>query len=123
MTKALNLGCGARIRQLRKALELSQRQLADLAELSYVSICHYETGTTIPQRASMDRLAKALGTSAAFLREGVPAYQADPRDTQVDARRLNEAIDLSRRLIAKIAQVPHESVIVRVRPCKEHDDR
>lgn len=115
MAKTVAPGCGDRIRELRAHLELTQRQLADLAELTNVSICHYESGATVPQRASMERLARALGTTASYLREGVSAYQG----VQLEAaktKRLDEVVALARKLIARTAGVPDESVVIRIRP-------
>ncbi len=103
------------LRRLRAHLGITQRQLADLAELSDVSICHYETGATISQKGTMERLAKALGTTASFLREGVAAYQGVQID-DATRRRLNEVVALSRGLIARTAGVPEDSVIIRIRP-------
>jgi hypothetical protein len=63
----------------------------------------------------MERLAKALGTTASYLREGVPAYQGEQSEA-AKAERLDKVIALSRRLIARVADVPYNSVIIRVRP-------
>ncbi len=116
MARLTYAGCGNRIRQLRKSLDLTQQQLADLAGLTNTSICNYETGTRVPNRAAMERLAKALGTSAAYLREEVPAYQVGHAPY---LKRIDEVVALSRRMIARVAGVPEEFVIIRVRPSDE----
>lgn len=115
MGRALAPGCGERIRRLRAHLALTQQQLADLAELSNVSISHYERGETVPQRATMERLANVLGTTASYLREGVAAYQAVQLDN-AKTKKLDEVVVLSRRLIARNAGVPVKSVTIRIRP-------
>ena len=120
MARLTYAGCGDRIRKLRKSLDLTQRQLADLAGLCNVSICHYETGARVPNRATMESLAEALGTSAAYLREEVPAYQAGHApDYGTSNQRIDQVVALSRKMIARVARVPEEFVIIRVRPVEK----
>lgn len=52
--------CGARIRRRRRELGLSQRQLADLADMNQGYLSSIERGTVIPRRRTLDALAAAL---------------------------------------------------------------
>jgi transcriptional regulator with XRE-family HTH domain len=64
----LNLGCmpeickifAENLRSLRKELKLTQEQLAELADVSAVSIHHYENQTVWPNPKTIEDLAKAL---------------------------------------------------------------
>lgn len=49
------------ISQRRDALGISQRALAERADIQQSDICRYETGTSTPTLPSLYRLASALG--------------------------------------------------------------
>lgn len=51
---------GARLRELRMAAGLSQRELAKLAGTSNPAICNLEAGNTAPTLGTLVRLADAL---------------------------------------------------------------
>src|SRR6478609_8095168 len=52
---------GSRIRALRKARDLTQKQLAERAGLSEISIKTLEAGKYSPRGDTLDKLARALG--------------------------------------------------------------
>lgn len=52
---------GAKIRQLRERLGMTQKQLADALGLSQVAICLWETGENVPTIQNLYRLADILG--------------------------------------------------------------
>ncbi len=58
---------GTRIRQLRKERGLTQEQLANLSELSRVSVYQIERGQTNPSLLTLLALAEALGCDMATL--------------------------------------------------------
>lgn len=58
---------GERIRQLRKSLNMSQDELADLIGANRVTISKYETGSYLPSVPALERLASALHTTPSFL--------------------------------------------------------
>ena len=58
---------GDRIKQLRSARELSLRQLAEVSEISFNQIHKYEKGTSVPNRASVVKLAKIFNVKPTWL--------------------------------------------------------
>ena len=65
----VNLSLGARLRGLRKERALSQRELADLAELSPNAISLIERDEISPSVATLQRLAAALGVKMSYFFE------------------------------------------------------
>lgn len=64
---------GKNVRQLREARGLSQEDFADLCELHRTYLSGIERGTRNPTLAILERIAHALGVSAAdLLKEGGP---------------------------------------------------
>jgi len=55
---------GERIRELRKARNLNQDQLAELASLNRVTVAKYESGRVEPGAQALSRIADALEVSA-----------------------------------------------------------
>ena len=55
---------GAKIRQLRERLGMTQKQLADALGLRQVAICLWETGENVPTIQNLYRLADILGCDA-----------------------------------------------------------
>ncbi len=54
---------GSRIRDMRRARSFTLVQLAELAELSHPFLSQLERGLARPSMASLERIARALGTS------------------------------------------------------------
>jgi transcriptional regulator with XRE-family HTH domain len=52
-----------RIRLIRQQKNLSQKELAQLADVNLKSLSRYELGTTVPPADSLGRIAKVLGAS------------------------------------------------------------
>jgi ribosome-binding protein aMBF1 (putative translation factor) len=52
---------GARVRERRDELGLTQAQLGKLAELKQPAVARFEAGGTMPTIPMLERLAKALG--------------------------------------------------------------
>ena len=50
-----------RIRELRQARGLTQRQLAELVGMSIPTVCQWEIGLRTPQTRMLPRIARALG--------------------------------------------------------------
>ena len=65
----VNLSLGARLRGLRKERALSQRELADLADLSPNAISLIERDEISPSVATLQRLAAALGVKMSYFFE------------------------------------------------------
>jgi transcriptional regulator with XRE-family HTH domain len=64
------MGIGARIRQLREKLGLSQAELAHIARVRQPSVAQWETEKTEPTRPTLRRVADALAVSPHFLEFG-----------------------------------------------------
>ena len=58
---------GSRVRELRKAKGLTQQDLADMINVTKVSVCCYEKGTRTPNLDTFVDLINALDTTAAYL--------------------------------------------------------
>jgi transcriptional regulator with XRE-family HTH domain len=58
---------GVRVRHLRMLQALSQKELAEHAELSRGAIIHIEQGRRLPHPQSLRRIARALGVKPAQL--------------------------------------------------------
>lgn len=63
---------GQRIRQVRKACNLSQEQLADMVDISTTHMSHIETGNTKLSLAVLVKLAQALSVQTDALIFDVP---------------------------------------------------
>jgi transcriptional regulator with XRE-family HTH domain len=61
----------SRLRQLRKAKNLSQSELGNLAGLHYTNLSRYERGSSNPTADAVKRLAVALGVSSSYLLDGI----------------------------------------------------
>ncbi|WZH37877.1 MAG: helix-turn-helix domain-containing protein [Microbacterium enclense] len=72
---------GARVRGLRKARGLTLTQLAEAAALSHPFLSQLERGLARPSMASLERLARALGTSRVEL-----IAASEPPRTDQDVR-------------------------------------
>lgn len=67
---------GSMVRSRRRALGLSQADLAGWADLHVVDVGLVERGELAPAGATVERLAAALGTEPALLAGVVPASPA-----------------------------------------------
>ena len=58
---------GSRVRELRKSKGLTQQDLADMINVTKVSVYCYEKGTRTPNLDTFVDLINALDTTAAYL--------------------------------------------------------
>ena len=61
---------GERIKELRKALKMSQQEFADRLNVQRGSIASYETGRISPSNAAISLICKELNVSEDWLRNG-----------------------------------------------------
>lgn len=81
---------GERIRGRRKALNISQDQLAELASLNRVTVAKYESGKVEPGAQALSRIADALETSVDVLlgRNGFEQEEKEPDDDIMEIREM-----------------------------------
>lgn len=63
-----------RVKELREDAGLTQRDLADLAGLSHVTVNHIENGKTPPRPRTLRKIAEALDVRVRDLREDRSTY-------------------------------------------------
>ena len=80
---------GERIKQLRRARDLSLRQLAEVSGISHNQIHKYEKGISVPTRASVVKLAKIFNVKPTWLLFGrdIDATESDNIQESFDALR------------------------------------
>lgn len=61
---------GERIKELRKALKMTQQEFADRLNIQRGSIASYETGRISPSNSTISLICKELNVSEAWLRNG-----------------------------------------------------
>ena len=85
---------GERIRELRKARNLSQDQLAELASLNRVTIAKYEAGKVEPGAQALARIADALEVSTDVILGRVEeAHEPADRPKTIEARIISGGVD------------------------------
>ena len=71
MTNTWRAAVGKRIKEARKAAELTQQQIAERLGNSKQAVSHWELGSWLPEPHLLAPLAKLLGTSTDFLLTGI----------------------------------------------------
>ena len=66
-TEAVNVTVGERIKKARTNKGLTQKQLADKMQISYVNISQIENGQRTPKIDTVQRIATALGVAVEYL--------------------------------------------------------
>ena len=66
---------GSRVRELRKAKGLTQQDLADMINVTKVSVCCYEKGTRTPNLDTFVDLINALGMDNVVVAENEEDYK------------------------------------------------
>ncbi|MDR6689847.1 transcriptional regulator with XRE-family HTH domain [Microbacterium sp. 1154] len=96
---------GAHLRGLRKARGLTLTQLAEAATLSHPFLSQLERGLARPSMASLERLARALGTSRVELLAGSEPpradYEAEPSFVAADEGVIGPYAEGTARLLAE----------------------
>jgi len=118
---SINMSIGARIKQRRKHLGITQARLGEHVSVCETVISRVENGEREPDMALIRRLATALNTSTAYLMEGIdptePSNGANGSHTERSAmleqrvQHLEEEVSGGRRMIAFL-----QSVIDRLLP-------
>ncbi|MCR5648661.1 MAG: helix-turn-helix domain-containing protein [Oscillospiraceae bacterium] len=66
-----------RLEELLKARRMTQKELAEKAEVTEAAMSHYIKGDRTPRSSVLARIAMALGTTSEYLMEGVPQSYVD----------------------------------------------
>lgn len=103
---------GERLTQIRTALGLSQRELADKADLSQSAIAQFETGARLPSTSALQSLCGVLGIPMEKLLGGDASGELDAGKELILERLLEKARTLSKENIMTlnrmVEQLPPE---------------
>ena len=99
-----------RIRKLRKALDLTQREFAERIGMKSNTIATYEMGRAVPSDPTINNICKEFGASERWVRYGEGDMFVPAPSSELDAAlmRIGSLTDESRMLIKKIASMNRE---------------
>ncbi len=80
---------GKRIETLRKSKKISQEDLAEKVGVSRTTIYKWESGTSVPNYANMQALARALETTVSFFTDET-SFGCDEEERERESARENE---------------------------------
>lgn len=86
-----------RIRERRRALNITIKQLAEIVGVSVGAISHYETGRRAPDPDMLSRIASALGVSVDYILgrdDADPSQKSEkaPEDMRAEAKKILEGM-------------------------------
>ena len=88
-----------RIKELRKAKNISQQKLADMLQVHQTAVSQWETARTAPDMTSLTAMARIFGVSTDYLLGlDCPGKQSTPMDEQlsgIDFALYREASELN----------------------------
>lgn len=102
---------GDAIRERRKAIGLSQRQLAASVGVHAITVSNWERGENVPDERQMTRLADVFATSPGALRYG--SSDPDPEERRRVPRAMREMSDLLERDLLRAQATDDEIEYVR----------
>ena len=98
---------GKRIETLRKSKKISQEDLAEKVGVSRTTIYKWESGTSVPNYANMQALARALETTVSFFTDET-SFGCDEEEREKESARENEiALSVENELCA--ADITYEN--------------
>ncbi|HBS1864235.1 helix-turn-helix domain-containing protein [Klebsiella pneumoniae] len=98
-----NVTPGDRIKNRRKELNLTQREVAKLAQVSHVSISKWESSDNEPRGQNLFQLSKALRCSPTWILFGDENHQPTIPESNEEALKLD---DLESELITLFRSLP-----------------
>lgn len=103
---------GRAISEQRKIKGMTQKQLADLLNVSYQAVSKWEQGTSLPSVDMIYDIAKALDTTVDYLLNGFPEKRKviSYMDTGLDAKKLYMVKGLLGRLVTQDDRLLHTNV-------------
>ena len=91
---------GKRIETLRKSKKISQEDLAEKVGVSRMTVYKWESGTSVPNYANMQALARALETTVSFFTDET-SFECDEEERERESARENEiALSVENELCA-----------------------
>jgi transcriptional regulator with XRE-family HTH domain len=103
----VDIHVGARVRMRRKAMGLSQTQLADSVGITFQQLQKYERGSNRVSASKLYGMAVTLQTSVAWFFEGMPPMDGDGAvDQRVQAVRRFMATEEGVELASLVPQLP-----------------
>lgn len=91
---------GKRIETLRKSKKISQEDLAEKVGVSRMTVYKWESGTSVPNYANMQALARALETTVSFFTDET-AFGCDEEEREKESARGSEvALSVENELCA-----------------------
>lgn len=87
---------GARLRELRKANKVSQRELGRALGLSDMAISRYETGTAIPSMDTAMQIVKYFGTTFDYLLGHIDNSDSNSEEAIESGAKLQHMIDVNK---------------------------
>jgi transcriptional regulator with XRE-family HTH domain len=100
-------GVGARIREARMAMGLTQDELADLVGIGMRQIQYYEAGDSNPYR-TLRRIAEVTGKPLSFFLAGTPEPAEDP-ETLALTRQILDELRALREAVQRLVDPPTQS--------------
>ena len=98
---------GKRIETLRKSKKISQEDLAEKVGVSRMTVYKWESGTSVPNYANMQALARALETTVSFFTDET-SFGCDEEEREKESARENEvALSVENELCA--ADITYET--------------
>ncbi len=98
---------GKRIEKLRKSKKISQEDLAEKVGVSRMTVYKWESGTSVPNYANMQALARALETTVSFFTDET-SFGCDEEERERESARENEvALSVENELCA--ADITYEN--------------
>ncbi len=98
---------GKRIEKLRKSKKISQEDLAEKVGVSRMTVYKWESGTSVPNYANMQALARALETTVSFFTDET-AFGCDEEEREKESARGSEvALSVENELCA--ADITYEN--------------
>mgnify|MGYP000027061330 CR=1 FL=1 len=87
------------LKAIRKSKGLTQKQLSELSGVSRVAIARYETNQQTPQKAAVEKLARALDVSVEELTNEPPtakALETPPTQQNKDTKPITLSVNLDK---------------------------
>lgn len=106
-----------RLKELRKALGLTQQEMADSIGIKRNTIANYETGRNEPVDAIFSLLCRTYNVNEDWLKYGTGQMFVELSEDEEIARYMGELLrdekpDFRRRFIAALLKIPREDWVV-----------